>query len=283
MDDFVMHQTAFLPSLVCNLHCKLCASAVPYYIGLKPMPIARFQEMIERYFRIVTHVDKLSISGGEPLLYPHLAEALSFIQDYMPQIGSIEIITNGTIVPDMETLLAAKELGDQFRFMVDNYGTNISTRIAEIEDALARTDIRYEIRNYTDEDPHCGGWVDFGDLSVKKHHTEEAVEAVYAKCAYPGKIKFCFNTVDGVMYPCSAVRRCREFGVADNKNEYIDLFDDHLSIQEQRLKIQAIYTGKSLSACAYCNGLCEDSPRFLPAEQLSAKELSRIKRIAFHT
>lgn len=283
MDDFVMHQTAFLPSLLCNLHCKLCASAVPYYAGLKPMPLARFQEMIKRYFRIVTHVDKLSISGGEPLLYPHLAEALWFFQDYMSQIGSLEIITNGTIVPEVKVLLAAKELGEKFVFMVDDYGANISTRIAEIEDALMCSGIRYTIRNYTAEDPHCGGWVDFGDLTERKHHTQESMEALYAKCAYPSKIRFCFNTVDGVMYPCSAVRRCKELGIVDDENEYVDLFDDHLSVQEQRMKIQAIYTGRSLNACAYCNGLCEDSPRFLPAEQLTVEELAKVKKIAFHT
>ena len=48
----------------------------------------------------------------------------------------------------------------------------------------------------------------------------------------------------------------------------LDLFDDTLSLEEQRKKIRSVLKGKSLKACAYCNGLCDNSPRFIPAEQL---------------
>ena len=71
---------------------------------------------------------------------------------------------------------------------------------------------------------------------------------------------------------------CHEYGVTQgNSNEYINLLDDSLTVEEQRQKIKNIYARKSLSACAYCNGMCENSPRFTPAVQLTAEELRCVK------
>ena len=78
------------------------------------------------------------------------------------------------------------------------------------------------------------------------------------------------------MYPCSACRRCKELGTVDNYDEYIDLFDDSLSVEQQREKIERIYALDSLKACAYCNGMTGDSPRFATAQQLDKEELKCI-------
>ena len=66
-------------------------------------------------------------------------------------------------------------------------------------------------------------------------------------------------------------------GIAADYSEYVDLFDDTLTVNEQREKIAAIYQKKSLVACAYCNGMHEDSPRFQPGQQLTKEELEQIK------
>ena len=63
----------------------------------------------------------------------------------------------------------------------------------------------------------------------------------------------------------------------DDYSEYIDLFDDVLTPEEQQRKIAAIYRKESLAACAYCNGMCEDSPRFPAAQQLNGEELAQTR------
>ena len=70
---------------------------------------------------------------------------------------------------------------------------------------------------------------------------------------------------------------CKELNITDNYEEYIDLFDSTLSVEEQRQKIRNIYQKKSLSACAHCQGMCDDSQRFPPAQQLTKQELLCIK------
>ena len=129
-------------------------------------------------------------------------------------------------------------------------------------------DIPYNIRKNNSDIAYCDGWVDYGVSARKRLFTQQEIEKRYSKCAYPNKLHFCFNIVEGKMFPCAPARRCYQLEVVNNYDEYIDLFDNTISIEEQRAKIQSIYNGKSLEACAYCNGLCEDSERFVPAEQI---------------
>lgn len=265
-----MKHATILITLMCNLKCKLCSAYSPYYKNSRHPSVEDVKEALKRFFQIVSHVDKFTICGGEPLIYPHLPEVLKFLTQYTSQIGLLEILTNGTIVPSDELLQGMKCYpANAFRVLVDNYGPDKSRKVLEIGTALTRECICHEIRNYTSENPHCGGWVDFGDLTTRKCVDQAEVEAKYAKCAYPQKLGFSFAIgPDGRMFACGPSRRCNAIGVVDDQREYVDLFDSTLTAEEQRQKIQAVLNGKSLKSCAYCNGLCEDSPRFVPAEQL---------------
>jgi hypothetical protein len=80
--------------------------------------------------------------------------------------------------------------------------------------------------------------------------------------------------VAGVLYPCTHLKRLIELNVLPSlPNEVIDLFDEKCTNEEVREKIAALYSVDVLSACAYCNGLCDDSVRYTPAEQLTAAEV----------
>lgn len=265
-----MEHATILISLVCNLKCKLCSAFSPYYTDAKHPDLENEKEALRKFFHIVSYVDKFTICGGEPLLYPFLAEVLDFLQQYKSKIGLMEILTNGTIIPSEKLLYQMRRYEKKaFCVLIDDYGSNLSRNVPRISDLLTQSNISYMVRNYTHENPHCGGWVDFGDLTVKKCLTQEAVEEKYSKCAYPQKLGFSFAIgPDGCMFPCGPSRRCRALGVIEGQAEYINLLDDSLSAEAQRNKISAVLHGRSLEACAYCNGLCEDSPRFMPAEQL---------------
>lgn len=272
MEELIMKKAGIIVNSICTLKCKLCVTYTPYEQKPQNYPINDLQNTMDRYFQIVSYVDKFSFAASEPLLHPDLHQLVDHIGRYKEQVGTLELITNGSVMPSSKFLDAARAFGKKFFVLIDNYGPDLSTRVYDIEKCLSEYGIRYTTRNYTKEDPHCGGWVDFGDLTEKKFLTESEMEAVYAKCAYPQKLHFCFSIQEGKMYPCSPCRRCKLLGIVDQYDEYIDFFDDTLSTAQQRQKIRNIYQRKSLSACAYCSGLCDDSVRFTPAEQLTAEE-----------
>jgi len=270
---FVMPHATILITLVCNLKCRLCSAFSPYYTNSRHPSADSVKKSLERFFDITSYVEKFTICGGEPLTYPYLDDIMRFFVQYTNQIGMLEILTNGTICPSEKLIDTMKQYEKgKFRVLVDNYGENLSVKVKEICTVLAEAGICCDVRNYTNEDPHCGGWVDFGDLTMQKHSSQAERELKYSKCAYPQKLGFSFAIgPDGCMFPCGPARRCQKLGIVDDEKEYINLFDETLSVEEQREKIQAVFDGKSLKACAYCNGLCDDSPRYLPAEQLISK------------
>ena len=277
MDQCVMYQTGLVLTMACNLNCKLCSNYSPYYQKPAFYSMDYLRDELNRYFSIVTHIKKLMVTGGEPFLHPELHLLVDEVKKYSNQLDVFGIITNGSRLPSEELLCAAKNFGDKFHFLIDDYGPDLSVNAQKLAAILTEREIPHILRTYHGEDAHCGGWVYFGDLTEKKWNEQEA-EAVYNKCAYPQKYHFAFDLVDGAMYPCSACRRCKELGTVDNYDEYIDLFDDTLTVEQQREKIANIYKLKSLAACAYCNGMTDDSPRFATARQLSGEEIACIRK-----
>lgn len=273
-DTFCLERTGIEVTGNCTLKCKLCGAYTPYRSpeNSNDFSLQNLAKAIKQYFKIVTYVEQFSITGGEPLLCPHLSALIEFLKNYENQFGTVALFTNGTIVPNQDLLMTAKDFGEKLSFSIDDYGSECSSKIKEIDAILTSYGIRHTIRNYTKNDPHCGGWFDCGDLTEKKNRTKKELEILYAKCIQPQKLHFCFNISGRYMWPCSPLQKCNELGVVDDSTEYIDLLDDTLLVETQRNKIQAIYQKKYLTACAYCNGMCSDSPRVVPAEQLTKKE-----------
>lgn len=178
-------------------------------------------------------------------------------------------------VPGNAVLNAAELFGDKFRFVFHNYGENISKKAADIDEKLKNIFISYEIRDNIPENPHCGGWVDFGDLRKKRNDPV----LLFAKCASIQKLHFCFTISNGLMMPCAPYRRMTEMGMLRDQvnKEFLNLYDDTLSDEEQRHILKHILNSNSLKACAYCDGLTDDSVRYQPAEQLKKEEFACIK------
>lgn len=275
-EKFTMDRVGLSVTLACNLNCRLCAAYAPYQRSVA-MDLYILKKTLEQYFSITSFVESFGITGGEPLLYVHMPELFDELLNYLEQIGEIRIFTNGTIIPKIELLNVLAQYGNKFSFLIDNYGEHLSTNIPEICETLENGGIRYEVRDYCSEGVHCGGWVDFGDVREKKHSPESAKE-LFSKCAFPSKLHFCFTIFNGIMRPCGTIGRRLSLGLDVNSNEYIDLFDEKMTVEDQRRKIMDIYNANCLDTCAYCNGLCEDSVRFKPAEQLSKEELENIRK-----
>lgn len=265
-DKCELDRTSLTITYRCNLKCRLCSMHVPYYEVPPHFTYEILAKSIDRYFEIVTSVGMFTISGGEPLSHKELPQILLHLLQYSNQIGSIEIVTNGTFVPGQELVDVLIKNREKIVFLVDNYG-EISTHVNEIKELFEGLNINHRIRKYYGEDAHCGGWVDFGDFT-QKWFSQEEVEKIYNKCALPKKLH-CFQITGGEMYSCSRSRRCAELNIIPkDENEFLGLFDVNTTVEQQRKKIHDLLNKKSLLGCAYCNGMCEDSPRFTPAEQL---------------
>ena len=230
--ELTMKHATILITLVCNLKCKHCSAFAPYYKDSKHPSVADVVNYLDRFFLLVSHVDKFTICGGEPLTYPFLSDIIDYFNNVYQKVDLLEILTNSTIVPSSKLIDSIIHYKGNFRILADDYGSKISRNAGIVCDAFKQAGINCERRNYTSENPHCGGWVDFGDLTEKKYNSKEDIINHFNECAYPRKLGFSFAIgPDGYMFPCGPARRCYKLGIINNYDNYINLFDDELSVE----------------------------------------------------
>lgn len=269
MESFSMPKLAFYVTLRCNLRCTLCAVYAPYYDNPFHPTFEFLLKCIDRYFELVDHIGLFSASGGEPLLRDDLSSIVDKVHTYDDRIDRFEIITNGSIIPSDSLIKSLKPFGPKLNLLIDDYGSDKSVHAQEVTDKFRLIpEARVTLRDYHSENMHCGGWVDYGisEKSIKKDIT--AAKALFAKCSYPQKLDFCTSMVNGKLYSCTQLRRLVDLKIIESDpNEVFDLFDDEPD-ESIRKRIKALYDVSFLSACAYCNGICDDSVRYKAAEQM---------------
>lgn len=263
---------AILVTLICNLNCKLCAVSAPYRKDNKFETVEELIGYVDKFFSVVDYADEFAISGGEPLVFKELPEFLSELLKYSDHYGKIEIHTNGVLLPSEKLLEQIKRYGDKFdRVLVDNYGADLSVNAERVAEILKENDIPYSLRDYCSENAHCGGWVDFGDLS-KELNSAEKSEMMYSSCNYPQKLGLCNIVYRGNVFECCPQFRRYIDGTIE-ANEYLNLFDETMSVEQLREKFCKLQNAKSFATCAYCRGFFDESPRFKPAEQMPRSNL----------
>lgn len=245
----------------CNLRCVLCIERAPYYVNPYHPSFSSLTAQIDALFELTDYIDKLDLTGGEPFLRKELPEFIRYIHNsHRNNINTLRITTNGTITIPTGFLDAARLWGRNVYVIIDKY--NISTISDEIDSSLSDAGIPHEIRDYSNE-LHCGGWVDFGELSKK--HNDFAAREVYNKCVVP-KLGFWSCMVDGRIFPCARARLLYENGAVDIS---VNVFDTSLTGNEKKERLMKFLGDEVIEACKYCNGMCDDSPRFPPAVQIS--------------
>ncbi len=81
----------------CNQRCSHCYQ--DRFDGASERPLAELCAMADRIFAAVPERPvQINLTGGEPLLLPHLAELCEHLDRY-PNLEELNLITNGTLAP----------------------------------------------------------------------------------------------------------------------------------------------------------------------------------------
>lgn len=254
----------------CTLNCRLCSLCIPAFREKK---IAQFydldhykRDMLE-VFNIYDHVGTISLTGGDPLLHKRLADMVAFTLRELPaKFDQLRITTNGTMLPDEELLRVIHSYAkDNMLFIVDDYGEQ-SKKLSSIVEILERNQISYQVKHYSGENQHYGGWVDFGALDQYRGYSSEEVEHIAARCHFAQWKTL--TVFDGKLFPCIRATCGEALGYFSfPEDEYIDLTNMTQTLEE-KIKIASSFGRKAYLACQYCNGFDpETASRFSAAEQ----------------
>ena len=121
-----------IPTRRCNLSCGYCNE---YDRGSEPVPIDELRRRIDRLAQLGTGI--ITLSGGEPLLHPHVAELIRHIRSR----GAIAtVITNGYLLTP-STIQTLNRAGlDSLQISIDNVNPDaVSKKSLKVLDRKLRS------------------------------------------------------------------------------------------------------------------------------------------------
>ena len=247
---FIMNLTL---TLRCTLKCKLCVADIAKYEKRPHFSTDYLIDSLERAFRIVDRVERMQLSGGEPLLHEDIAQIVDKVMEYQERFGNLGIFLNGTVPLSDELLHTIQKYEpSKFMFYISNYG-QYSPKVDKIVEQLDKNHLKYSVKKYYGENQHMDGWVDYGDYEIHNYSEQQLIQ-VFQNCGVCqmggiwsvrfGEIHRCTRSASGISL--GKIPRIEE--------DYIDLFDDSKSIEEQREKMLRLMDKKYITACKYCPG-----------------------------
>lgn len=253
----------------CSLKCKKCAHAC-YAVDSESqdMSLETAKKSADFFFRYVDIIREFVLIGGEPFLYPNLADIIEYIgENYRDKIVDFTIATNGTIIPDTSILELCRKYHMIIR--ISDYSAAIKSlemKYRRLQKKLNEYHVLYSMGNKETQ------WMDYGFETVCRSGREEELIRVFDKCKTP-----CREIRGSRYYYCVMAR-----SVSDNlklnvgKEDYLELAD--LAEQEKKviLEFDKGYSDKGyLDMCNQCRGAEASGYPIPAAEQASAGYLER--------
>lgn len=245
----VIPRVMILPTTRCNLRCKGCSSLLPLFEHPLDLPADRLIRDLDLFFRGVDQCIRLTI-GGEPFLYPELAELLGYLRRQEKILGVL-LITNSTIQPDGPVLELLRD--PKFFVEVSDYGH--IRQMSRTVSALEGAGVRFSI--LTDQ-----VWDDMGGIEPRGR-TAEQRRQVYRTCEQSRLMKSIHN---GAVYTCARSARMRALECGYRSEQDYFTLDEDEPAEGLRERIRALYYMDGADACDRC-----DLGR-LPAKKIPAGE-----------
>jgi hypothetical protein len=104
----------------CALKCGACANLMQYYDDPQDYALDMLISSSEVALSKIDYVSEVILIGGEPFLSPHIQPLIRKLAGN-PSVGTIRIITNGTVLPGMDLSLLLYRMAGKIVVSVSNY------------------------------------------------------------------------------------------------------------------------------------------------------------------
>lgn len=244
----------------CSLNCEKCNMFMPYYDNGRRRHYS-FWEMRDDIDLLLSYVDYLfcyDFLGGEPFLNKELKDIIAYIgENYSHKIGRMGVTTNGTIIPDDETLSQLKKY--HVLVSISDYTKTVpyKEKVEDVINIFREWGISYT-RNLMTE------WKDFGFPKEPFHWDKDNV------CAHMKSCSPLFHGInDRKLYYCHVIWSVEKAGLYTvPKQDYIDLTKLDCKNEDDRKRISNYCMGECergfLGFCMVCGGCGIDNTRIIP-------------------
>ncbi len=244
----------------CTLNCRHCNMFMPFYKKHVDYTAEEILRDLDLLFRHVDYIAAYKILGGEPLINRQLPKMLSMIgEKYGDRIGSIGIITNGTILPGKELIDAAKKFDVKIDFSdytdVVDYEDKFNKAVETTKQAGLRYTVNRSLR-----------WCDFGFPVNNRCYPFEEIRQHMMSC---GPIFHGLN--DGKYYYCHVAWSADKAKLLSTvPDDYIDLTKLESSDKAKELILEHSRGNLAkgfVKLCKVCGGCGNDNTEFVRAAE----------------
>ena len=236
-DKLILPRIVLEITTACTRKCSYCNNLMPLY----DHPNHVLYEDVIRDLRVLVQeadwIITVELIGGEPFLYPQLADVLEYLINE-DSIVSVEITTNGNVLPNMEVIDKLKN--PKVIVLLSDYMDD--PRIDIFKQKMSDNGIYLEINDAL-------SWIDTGGTYNRKWCTRER-QRIYREC-YASK--FCKTVFKGRLYSCARAVGLYDLGICNRDDGYLDLMDP----SNRKNRIRKFFLDKDSIACDYCNGMDE--------------------------
>jgi len=218
----------------CTLNCVECNNLMPYCRN-KDANFVALDDIEKNLGHLLKNVDlciALNITGGEPLLHKNIKEIVSYILNE-EKVKVLEIITNGTILPDEELckILSSPKVIVKVSLYKGYTKKDELTRIFE----------SYSINHLFLEDLY---WTTTGGTDRRNKDKDRQLEE-YLDC-WAGM--YCKSLYGNKLYTCARGAFLDELGADINTDTYLTIDAD-----TDKNKIKEFYINVGSDVCDFCD------------------------------
>ena len=257
---------SFIPSTKCNLNCENCLNFTPYLKKMQDEPIEELKKHIDLFFSKVDYIGLFHVSGGEPVMYPHLAELLVYIDvNYRSKIHQLATTTNGTREYSDELCQILRK--HNIFLVVDDYIEAIPENRDFYNSLLARLDRNnvWFLRNKVSD------WIDLAPESTDNSQMDDQeLQQHYTACAIPYQEYY-----NGRLYACNYAHYAEKADLTIcDETEYLNLSKLNTSDKKKLVEFRLGYSVKGyVEFCKKCAGFCNNPYKKRPAKQVVRRAL----------
>lgn len=240
----------------CSLKCKDCSNLMQYYEKPMDCDTDMLLKSIDVFCAVIDEIMDFRVIGGDAFMNKEWPVIIRRLTDE-PKAKRIVLYTNGTLVPNEKYRSYLKN--NKVLVIITDYGV-LSKKLGELKQVLEKNKIAYYVLKVTE-------WLDCSAITPHNRTNDQNREIFRICCA-----KNMATLSDGKLFRCPySANAARLSAVPDNKNDYVDMFQEPLDatdIRETKNKVRNYILHKDyLQTCDYCNGRPLSGSEIPPAIQ----------------
>lgn len=252
----------------CTFQCRKCNMFVPYYQSAVIYTPEEIKKSLDAFFPLVDFVFVLSYLGGEPFLNCDLKDIISYTYEaYREKTGRIEIVSNGSVIPDAETLEIMCRCHVLVRISDYTEQIGYQKKLRQFIRILEQYGIAYSVEKSLE-------WVDFCFPDENGNHKLPVNDIrAHMLCCSPS-----FHGLnDGKFYYCHVAWSAEKAGLVNlEESDYIDLAEYAVNEENKRSLVE--YANGNMkngyvSLCGKCMGCGTDNHFVVPAGQQAERAI----------